>query len=528
MRSDAPGRISPWALTLGLTAALTALRLAAIFTTPLELYPDEAQYWLWSRELAWGYYSKPPMVAWLIAAATAVGGDGESWIRLSSVIAHAGAPLALHAAGSRLYDGWTGFWAAALYSLMPGVQLSAGLMTTDAPMLLFLSMALWAYAVWLRSEESRGATAAAAALGAALGLAALSKYAALYFVAGLLLHAAVSPSTRRRWRLPALAAGAAGAGLVVAPNLVWNAGHGFATVAHTADNAQWSGAALFNPGELASFLFAQLGVFGILPLLALATGLLVIALRPGARRGLPGADWALISLTLPPLLIVAVQAFISRANANWAVAAYVPAAVLLAAWLVRRARAGDRRWAWPHWVLGGTVLSQGVVALLFTAVVISPAVATAVGLDNGLKRARGWRATTEAVTARAAAGAWSAVTTDDRFLFNAMAYYGRAFWNRPGAPPLRMWVRESQPRNQAETEAPLLPTQSARVLHASLNPDYQAEAARDFRTWRPVGVISVPLDRKRTRDTALFEGGGWARAPRDPLTGRPYARSTAP
>jgi 4-amino-4-deoxy-L-arabinose transferase-like glycosyltransferase len=443
-------------------------------------------------------------------------------------MAHAGAPLALHAAGARLYDGWTGFWAAALYSLMPGVQLSAGLMTTDAPMLLFLSLALWAYAAWLRAEPGRGATLAAASLGAALGLAALSKYAALYFLAGLLLHAVVSPSTRRRWRLPSLAAVMAGAGLVVAPNLLWNADHGFATVAHTADNAQWSGAALFNPGELANFLFAQLGVFGILPLLALATGLLVVAVRPSARRGLPPADWTLLCLTLPPLLIVAGQAFISRANANWAVAAYVPGAVLLAAWLVRRARAAPGRWSWPRWVLAGTALSQGVVALLFTAVVISPAVASAVGLDNALKRARGWRATTEAVTAQALAGRWSAVSTDDRFLFNAMAYYGRDVWDRPGAPPLRMWVRESEPQNQAETEAPLLPSQSMRVLHASLNPDYQAEAARDFRTWRPLKIVSVPLDRKRTRETALFEAGGWARAPRDPLTGRPYARPTAP
>ena len=51
-----------------ITVALTALRLAALFATPLELYPDEAQYWLWSRTLDWGYYSKPPMIAWLIWA----------------------------------------------------------------------------------------------------------------------------------------------------------------------------------------------------------------------------------------------------------------------------------------------------------------------------------------------------------------------------------------------------------------------------------------------------------------------------
>jgi 4-amino-4-deoxy-L-arabinose transferase-like glycosyltransferase len=113
MRSGRPDWKPSLAAALALTGVLTGLRLLALFNTPLELYPDEAQYWLWSRELAWGYYSKPPMVAWLIAAGTAVGGDDEPWIRLGATLAHAVAPLALYAAATRLYTPWTGFWAAA-------------------------------------------------------------------------------------------------------------------------------------------------------------------------------------------------------------------------------------------------------------------------------------------------------------------------------------------------------------------------------------------------------------------------------
>ena len=43
-----------WLLTIGLTLA----RLIALFRTPLELYPDEAQYWLWSRTLSFGFVSR--------------------------------------------------------------------------------------------------------------------------------------------------------------------------------------------------------------------------------------------------------------------------------------------------------------------------------------------------------------------------------------------------------------------------------------------------------------------------------------
>ncbi len=40
---------------------------------PFDLSEDESQYWLWSRHLAWGYYSKGPGIAGIIYAATAVG-----------------------------------------------------------------------------------------------------------------------------------------------------------------------------------------------------------------------------------------------------------------------------------------------------------------------------------------------------------------------------------------------------------------------------------------------------------------------
>jgi 4-amino-4-deoxy-L-arabinose transferase-like glycosyltransferase len=156
-----PLPFSPWAAAVVLVGALTLMRLIALFVSPLELYPDEAQYWLWSRTLDFGYYSKPPMVAWLIALTTSVGGDSEPWVRFSALWLHAGAALALYGVGRRLYDGWTGFWAATLYSLMPGVQLSAAVIATDAPLLLCLSLALLAYV----TLQHGGRLTAAAGLG---------------------------------------------------------------------------------------------------------------------------------------------------------------------------------------------------------------------------------------------------------------------------------------------------------------------------------------------------------------------------
>lgn len=54
-------------------ATLLALRLVALYTAKTDLVLDEAQYWTWSRELAFGYFSKPPMIAWVIRGISDLG-----------------------------------------------------------------------------------------------------------------------------------------------------------------------------------------------------------------------------------------------------------------------------------------------------------------------------------------------------------------------------------------------------------------------------------------------------------------------
>ena len=46
---------------------------------------DEAYYWQWSRQLDWGYYDHPPMVAYLIFAGRALLGESELAVRFWSV-----------------------------------------------------------------------------------------------------------------------------------------------------------------------------------------------------------------------------------------------------------------------------------------------------------------------------------------------------------------------------------------------------------------------------------------------------------
>jgi 4-amino-4-deoxy-L-arabinose transferase-like glycosyltransferase len=57
-----------------------------ILYSGIGLMPDEAQYWTWSKELSYGYYSKPPGIAWQIAFGTWLFGDTEFGVRFGSII----------------------------------------------------------------------------------------------------------------------------------------------------------------------------------------------------------------------------------------------------------------------------------------------------------------------------------------------------------------------------------------------------------------------------------------------------------
>ena len=493
----------PMRVAVTLVLVFTLLRLSAIFATPLELNPEEAQYWLWSRTLDFGYFSKPPMIAWAIWLTTAIGGDGEPWVRFSAPLFHAVAGLALFGAGRRLYDDWTGVAAAALYMLMPGVALSSFILATDAPLLCFLALGLLAY-VALQGDGRK--LPAAAGLGAALGLAMLSKYAAIYAVIAIGLHLALSREARQAWSLKTAAAAILTFAVVLAPNVIWNANHHFATIGHTAANANLGGK-LFNPGEMLGFLGGQFGVFGPVPFGALIGGGLVLAWR---RRLWP-QDLMLLCFALPPLVVVTIGALLSRANDNWAASAYVGGAVLAGALLMRWLRLAQ---PWPRgtfsaraaslvigrWLAGGLLVLQAGLSLFMLLAVANPALMDRAGQSNAIKRARGWQQMAQQVTQRAQLeqinDGLSAIAVDDRFLFNALSYYGRDYIGGPDAPPLTIWLRRSHAGNQAEATAPLTPALGRRVLVVSLEGIQSDRIKADFTASQTVTILRQILGLK--------------------------------
>jgi len=482
-------------LTLGILALLLAVRVAGILASPLNLYADEAQYWRWSQELAWGYYSKPPMIAWVIYVSTAVFGDTEWAVRIAAPFLHTAAAGFLFLAGRAMFSAKTGVYAALLYTLMPAVTLSSSVLSTDGVLMPFWCAGL--YLAW--RLRSGGGLAAAAALGAALGLGILSKYAMLYFLIGLALACLVDAPMRRALISRGGALALLVMGLLVAPHFAWNAANDFQTVGHTVDNANLGGD-LFNPENAGTFFADQLGVFGPVSFLALLAGLAGWRLK---TEGTAAPTRWLLCLVLPVLVFILGQAVLSRAHANWAATAYPGASLLVAGWF-----AGRRA------VVRSSLAVNTLIAAVFLIVPqLTMAQTRALGIDNALKRTRGWDVAAEQLFAEAGRLGATAVLVDEREAWHGLDFYGRA-----RSVPLLSWRRYAGPKSFSEREALEGPL-AERVLVASLHAGMRPRLRSDFAEFEPAGQIRIDLGVRGngcpiTRVFQLYVASGYAPAER--------------
>jgi 4-amino-4-deoxy-L-arabinose transferase-like glycosyltransferase len=261
-------------------AGLILLRFIAAAVLPLSA--DEAYYWLWSKHLAAGDYDHPPMIAFLIRAGTMLFGDSAFGVRVVPVL------LSVAASGFVWRSG--GALASLLFNLTLMVTVETMAATPDAPLIAASAAFLWA--MTRLDEDPRWWLA----VGAAGGLALLSKYTGFFLGAGAL---AWMIFVARRWFLsPWPYLGALLALAIFAPNLWWNATHHWMTFAFQFGRV---GAGHFTLRYLFEFLGAQR---------VLASPFILAAALFTRNR-------LLIALALPAILYFAVHSLHDRVQGNW-------------------------------------------------------------------------------------------------------------------------------------------------------------------------------------------------------------------
>jgi len=482
-------------LAIALLAILTLIRLVGLTFSTVDLFFDEAQYWAWSRELAFGYFSKPPLLAWTITLAEHICGSSEACIRAPAPILYFGTSLLVYAVAQQLYDTRTAFYAALTIALATGTAFSARIISTDVPLLFFWALALLAYVKLLGGGGMRWGVV----LGIALGLGLMAKYAMIYFLLGITLATWLDRDARMLVRSPALWLALPIALIVVAPNILWNIDNGLATFRHTGDNIQGGGIAL-NPLKGLEFIAAQFIVFG-----PVVFAVLLGSIARIGSAALSRADRMMLAFALPPLVLVTATGFVTRALANWAAPAFISAAVVVVAILVRR-----RAWKWLALSLAIGIVAQ---AALLTGDTLATRLKLP-GLANGdlYHRTLGWRALGERTGTLARRIGARTIVGDARDDVASLAYYWR---DQP--EQVLSWPRTAEPDHQFDLTRALSEAAPLPILFVS-RCSSTARLAAQFTSVEPLDSFQAPTGPTTARTYFAFKLDGW-RAPARPLGG---------
>ncbi|HEX2972806.1 MAG TPA: glycosyltransferase family 39 protein, partial [Tepidisphaeraceae bacterium] len=300
---------------------------------PLDLSGDEAHYWDWSRQLGWSYYSKGPLVAYLIRASCALFGETMPAVRYPALALAIGTSLATYWLARKLFESdRVALGAVLLYHVVPMFIAGSVLMTIDPPFFF-----CWGLATCFAAKAVfEGRRWAWLAMGMTVGVGFLAKYAMFLWLVSLLVFLIVDRDARRYLRSPWPWVAVAVALLFTTPVIVWNAQNGWASLWHVTRQTGTGSEASFDLSNPLEFVGGQIGAMG--PMLSvILVGAVVYALgRWGSadphRRGMR----FLTCIGLTYFAIVAVTSLRTKIQVNWPAPAYFTLVILAAYFLGTR------------------------------------------------------------------------------------------------------------------------------------------------------------------------------------------------
>ena len=373
---------------LGWTRAVLILSIAAavrlLFATIIPVFPDEAYYWLWSRNLAPGYFDHPPVVALLIRLGGVLllplGLEASGMaIRLGPILAGWVAALATAGIAHRLGGSAAAIRASIIMSVMPLAAAGLVLATPDAGVLAATALTLYCFVRALESDVgSRESFRWWMATGLVLGVAFASKYTSIFLPLAILIAVLIRGELRARLREPGPYIACVLAALVFLPVLLWNSQHDWISFVFQLKHGLSApkGSALVAAWKHEGDFFGGQAALAS-PILFILMGIVVTR---AFRATAPSVCFALGVVAAVTFGFFIYSGVRQRVEPNWPAPAYIPAIVLLsiAAWTPR----GER------WLKGGIGLA-GVMSFLIYVQALFPILPLRPAKDP-IARAFGW------------------------------------------------------------------------------------------------------------------------------------------
>lgn len=323
--------------------------IAVILYAGIGLGPDEAQYWTWSQALDWGYYSKPPGIAWQIWLGTKLFGHTEWGVRSLTVLMAILQSLAVYQLALRAgLLPRTAFWCGLLMALSPLGIMGSLFAITDVGFLLCWTGACLAMVSALDQKKAPDPLQ----IGGWILVGALFKWPIYSFWIFYLCC--------NYWYFPQQSKFRLGGGIFISllgllPSVWWNWSHDWATFRHVFATLQ-GGSSQRAAGNLAEFLGSQLLLLS--PIIFI---LLIAALWQWMRQRerLSPALFFCGFVTFSSLTFVSLLACFQKIQGNWITLAY-PTGLVILGWNAFQEHP-SRAW----WAKVGLSLSVILVSLIF-------------------------------------------------------------------------------------------------------------------------------------------------------------------
>ncbi|OGW37361.1 MAG: hypothetical protein A2Y97_05685 [Nitrospirae bacterium RBG_13_39_12] len=330
--------------------AINLFNIYYIQNGPLDLSPDEAHYWEWSRRLDLSYYSKGPMIAYLIHLGTYIFGDTVFGIRIMAVMFFILSSMLLYKLGKNLYDEQVGFFSAVLLQIIPLFSAYSILFTIDSLIIFFWSLSLYLFSkasnvkslnqhtsiakdnssavsnqdpLIKLKQRSNMSLAFWSLLGISIGLGLLAKYTMALFYICAFLFLFFSKDHRRLLFTKGPAVAFIISLLVLSPVIIWNTNHEWVTLKHTAGQVHIADGFQISFKSFFEFLGSQFGV--ITPLLLIFMAVSVWKIRKRCEGSF------LFWFSIPIIAIFLIKSLHAKVQANWALSGYLTCIIAFSA-----------------------------------------------------------------------------------------------------------------------------------------------------------------------------------------------------
>ncbi|MDH4231627.1 MAG: glycosyltransferase family 39 protein [Nitrospirota bacterium] len=366
---------------LGLSVLLISLfRIWFIQTGPFDLTPDEAHYWEWSRHIDWSYYSKGPVIAYLIYLGTALFGDTVFGIRIFAVVLSAVSSLLVYLTARDLYDKKTGFASALLIQIVPLYAVYGVLFTIDSPFMFFWILSLYLFHKILQ-RQGHGAPGKRIdhywiLLGVSAGLGLLTKYTMAFFYFSAFLFMLASKDNRKLLNTAGPYMAVIIGLTVFSPVIYWNAANEWVTLKHTAGQAHVAEGLRISPKRFFEFIGSQIGV--ITPVLFALVSISLWRMRKDRKGAF------LFWFSVPTIAFFVLKSLQGKVQANWALPGYAAGFIAFSAHYIRNIESSKRGMK--------LLVSSGVLlALLVTSFAHFPSILRLPQKKDPTSRLVGWR-----------------------------------------------------------------------------------------------------------------------------------------